>query len=76
MMHAIYVFAHLAWFWDRVRQTDESAALRNFAHARCEEQREALAGALQAIKGTDELTGTGDAVIASAERLARELGFL
>lgn len=76
MMHAIYVFAHLAWFWDRVRQSDESADLRDFAHDRCEEQREAVGIALQSIEGTEELSAVGSEVIASAGRLASQLEFV
>jgi HEXXH motif-containing protein len=76
IMHAIYVFAYLAWFWDRVRQSDESATLRGFAHERCEEQREAVGGALRSVEDTDELSLAGNAVIDSARGLARQLGFV
>ena len=76
MMHAIYVFAYLAWFWDKVRQSDEPAPLRDFAHARCEEQREAVSGALKAVEGTDELTAAGAEVIAASKRLAEQLAFV
>jgi uncharacterized protein len=70
MLHAIYVFSHLAWFWRRVG--DELPQLEQYA-ARCvEEQVEHLETAVEGI-GTSELTEAGRSVLLASTDILHTL---
>jgi HEXXH motif-containing protein len=70
MLHAIYVFSHLAWFWRRVG--DELPELEQYA-ARCvEEQVEHLETAVEGI-GTSELTEAGHRVLQASTEILHTL---
>jgi hypothetical protein len=70
MLHAIYVFSHLAWFWRRVG--DDLPELDQYA-ARCvEEQVEHLETAVEGI-GTSELTEAGRRVLQASTEILHTL---
>jgi hypothetical protein len=70
MLHAIYVFSHLAWFWRRVG--DELPELEQYA-ARCVEvQVEHLETAVEGI-GTNELTEAGCRVLQASTEILHTL---
>ncbi|TMQ11033.1 MAG: hypothetical protein E6J90_35315 [Deltaproteobacteria bacterium] len=68
MVHAIYVFAHLTWFWRRAA-TLSDAAIAKVAIRRSGEHFEALREALRTIATTTELAPAGEAVIAASQNL-------
>jgi len=65
MVHAIYVFAHLAWFWRRAANLSD-AAFASVALRRSGDHSAALRNALHTIATTTELAPAGEAVVASA----------
>jgi uncharacterized protein len=70
MLHAIYVFSHLAWFWRRVGE--ELPELEQYA-ARCvEEQVGHLETAVEGI-GTSELTEAGRRVLQASTEILHTL---
>jgi hypothetical protein len=70
MLHAIYVFSHLAWFWRRVG--DVLPELEQYA-ARCvEDQVEHLETAVDDI-GTSELTEAGQYVLRASTEILHSL---
>lgn len=71
MLHAIYVFAHLAWFWHRVAHVAEPALVEN-AREWANEHKVALHQAMEAIRGTEELTPAGREVVSAAQSILNQ----
>lgn len=69
MLHAIYVFSHLAWFWRRVAHLVVESTLVENARERANEHKVALHQAMEAIKGTEELTPVGREVVSAAQSI-------
>jgi HEXXH motif-containing protein len=70
MLHAIYVFSHLVWFWRRVG--DRLPDLQQYADRCVEEQVEHLDAAAGTID-TDELTDAGRRVLQSSTKNFHDL---
>jgi HEXXH motif-containing protein len=70
MLHAIYVFSHLAWFWRRVG--DRLPGLQQYADRCVEEQIEHLETAVATVK-TDELTEAGYRVLQASTQILHDL---
>lgn len=70
MLHAIYVFSHLAWFWRRVG--DRLPGLQQYADRCVEEQIEHLETAVGTVK-TDELTEAGRRVLQASTQILHDL---
>ena len=73
LLHAIYVFAHLAWFWNRVAATNDNRVMR-MALERRDSQLSPLREGLDAISFSDEFTPVGRAVLGVCQQIARGLG--
>jgi len=70
MLHAVYVFSHVAWFWRKVGE--RVTALRDYAERSVEEQ----VGQLKIAVGTlttDELTETGCRVLKGSTEIFHAL---
>jgi HEXXH motif-containing protein len=70
MLHAIYVFSHLAWFWRRVG--DELPELEQYAVRCVDEQVEHLETAVDDIS-TSELTEAGQYVLRASTEILHSL---
>jgi HEXXH motif-containing protein len=70
MLHAIYVFSHLAWFWRRI--ADKLPELESYAIRCVEEQSEHLETATRGID-TDELTEAGRLVLRASTDILHTL---
>lgn len=70
MLHAIYVFSRLAWFWRRVGE--RLPALRQYADRCAEEQVEHLKTAAGTLD-TDELTESGRRVLQASTEILHAL---
>lgn len=70
MLHAIYVFSHIAWFWRRAG--DRLPELRRYADRCVEEQVEHLETAAGALD-TDELTEAGHRVLRASTKILHAL---
>lgn len=68
MVHAIYVFAHLTWFWRRAASLSDTPITRG-AVRRSGEHLEPLREALRTIAATTELAPAGEAVVAASQDL-------
>lgn len=75
MLHAIYVFANLAWFWRAIAGRVNTGIPHNLAVERSEAHALPLQAALKTLEGTEELTPAGEAVIREASEISRSLGF-
>ena len=71
MLHAVYVFSHLSWFWRQIEDMTEGH-LRAYASRRVDEHSRHLGGALASLEDTDELTPAGKAVAGAAARIATD----
>ena len=74
MLHAIYVFANLAWFWRAISSRTDTDIPQKLAIERSEMHALPLRDALRTLEGTDELTPTGEAVIHEARKISDGLG--
>jgi hypothetical protein len=70
MLHAIYVFSHLAWFWRRVG--DRLPELQQYADRCVEEQVEHLETAAETLD-RDELTEAGHLVLQASTKILHDL---
>jgi HEXXH motif-containing protein len=70
MLHAIYVFSHLAWFWRRVGA--KLPELQQYADRCVEEQVEHLESAAGTLD-TDELTEAGRCVLQASTKILQTL---
>lgn len=70
MLHAIYVFSHLAWFWNRVGS--RLPKLRQYAHGCVEEHVEHIEDAIGSID-MSELTAAGCRVLHASTRIVHTL---
>ena len=75
LLHAIYVFANLAWFWREISGLADTGIPQNVAAERSKTHALPLRDALKALEGTDELTPAGEAVIHQAREISNGLGF-
>lgn len=73
ILHAIYVFARLAWLWRQVEALPVKSALREFATERMLDETGELSDSAAQLQGSQELTPTGRRVLDSSVTLLNGL---